>query len=322
MAKINLNDLLKGKVDLTKVQRIDIVPTGRSTYYNGLGGLDSFLVDGTNKTIKFIGTDKSGQETTDFNDGKETLVARSDGKHVEYLSHLTDEPYIAAIQPFSLEIPEGADEGLYLMLAFKEYVKTAYSDIFTGKEDRVMVTVSDDYGVVQISSFKLDNYAISGKAGDTVVVNVTDVLPANATSTDINIGVEDTSVATVTKSGLQFTFKLLKNGSATKAHWVAADGGGAKADATIAVAAQTVAVTGVTLDKTSNTISVGDSATAVATVAPANATNKNVTWDSSDKTVVTVDNTGKYTGVKSGTSNVTVTTEDGSIIATLAVTVN
>ena len=62
-----------------------------------------------------------------------------------------------------------------------------------------------------------------------------------------------------------------------------------------------VSVTGVTLDKTSDTVTVGDSFTLTATVAPENATNKNVSWSSSDSTVATVDQSGKVTAVKAGT---------------------
>lgn len=321
MTKISLNELVKNNVDLTKIERIDVIPTGRSTYYNGLGGLDSFVVDAENKAIKFLGTDDKGAETSKFDDGKDTLVARTDGTYVEYLSHLSDEPYQAILQPFSTKIPDSGDAGVYLLLAFKEYVRTTYSDLFTGQELDIEVTVPDDYLTIKMSSFNIDKTNITGNAGDTVTVNVTDILPSNATSTDINVGVEDTTVATVVKNGTSFAFNLLKSGATTKAHWVAADGGGAKADATIEVASSTVAVTGVSLDKTSNTIKVGDSATAIATVAPANATNKSVTWDSSDKTVVSVDTTGKYSGVKAGTSDVTVKTVDGNLLATLAVTV-
>lgn len=236
MAKIKLNDLLKGSsVDLTKIKRIDVIPTGRSTYYNNLGGLDSFVVDSANKTIKFLGTDDKGVETSTFKDGKDTLVARSNGSVVEYLSHLSDEPYKAQLQPFSITIPEGGDEGTYLLLAFKEYARTAYSDVFTGKEDSIEVTVTDGYGVKVVSSFSLDKTAITGKAGDKVVVNITNILPADATSKDVNVSVDDTSIATVTKNGLEFTFTLLKSASTTNAHWVAADGGGAEVDATITV---------------------------------------------------------------------------------------
>ena len=87
------------------------------------------------------------------------------------------------------------------------------------------------------------------------------------------------------------------------------------------VKAAVVKVTGVTIDKTTNSIAVGASATAVAAIAPTGATDKAVTWASADTTIVTVDTTGKYTGVKAGTADVTVTTHDGSKTAKVTVTV-
>ena len=57
-------------------------------------------------------------------------------------------------------------------------------------------------------------------------------------------------------------------------------------------------------------------------MAPANATNKKVTWKSSNAAVATVDANGKVTGVKAGEATITVTTEDGGKTATCKVTVN
>ena len=82
-----------------------------------------------------------------------------------------------------------------------------------------------------------------------------------------------------------------------------------------------VSVTGVTLDETELALYTGGSATLTATVAPDNATNKAVTWSSSDNTVATVDNTGTVTAVGAGNATITVTTEDGSKTATCTVTV-
>lgn len=97
---------------------------------------------------------------------------------------------------------------------------------------------------------------------------------------------------------------------------------GTKTDTiTINVTAANVAVTGVTLNKTTTSIAAGSSETLIATVAPATASNKTVTWKSSDDTVATVDTTGNVTGQKAGTATITVTTADGSKTATCAVTV-
>lgn len=73
-----------------------------------------------------------------------------------------------------------------------------------------------------------------------------------------------------------------------------------------------VTVTGVTLDKTTMDLVAGNSATLKATVAPENATNKTVTWASSNTAIATVDTTGKVTAVAPGTATITATAADGS----------
>ena len=85
---------------------------------------------------------------------------------------------------------------------------------------------------------------------------------------------------------------------------------------------QTVAVTGVTLNRTSATLTVGDSITLTATVAPDNATEKSVSWQSGNSAVASVDQSGKVTALKAGTAVITVTTLDGSKTASCTVTVN
>ncbi|MCR4566365.1 MAG: Ig-like domain-containing protein [Bacteroidales bacterium] len=81
-----------------------------------------------------------------------------------------------------------------------------------------------------------------------------------------------------------------------------------------------VPVTGISLDKASLELKVGDSETLTATVAPEDATNKNVSWASGDATIATVEN-GRVTGVKPGSVTITAKTEDGGKTAECAVTV-
>ena len=83
----------------------------------------------------------------------------------------------------------------------------------------------------------------------------------------------------------------------------------------------TVAVTGVTLNKTTLSLEKGASETLTATVAPDNATNKAVTWSTSDANVATVSKEGKVTARGAGTATITVKTTDGEKTATCAVTV-
>ena len=80
-----------------------------------------------------------------------------------------------------------------------------------------------------------------------------------------------------------------------------------------------VAVTGVTLNKSSDTIVVGETSTLTATVAPSNATNKTVSWSSSNTNVATVSN-GVVTAIAAGSATITVTTADGGFTATCNIT--
>ena len=83
----------------------------------------------------------------------------------------------------------------------------------------------------------------------------------------------------------------------------------------------TVDVTGVTLNKTSLELYPEGSEKLVATVAPADATDKSVTWKSGDTRICTVDAEGLVTAVAVGTAKVTVTTVDGGYKAECNVTV-
>lgn len=85
-----------------------------------------------------------------------------------------------------------------------------------------------------------------------------------------------------------------------------------------------VPVTGVTITPTSGSVAVGATTTFTVNVAPANATNKAFTVASAAPTKATVATTGTtatVTGVATGTSNITVTTTDGSFTAVYAATV-
>lgn len=92
------------------------------------------------------------------------------------------------------------------------------------------------------------------------------------------------------------------------------------AEIEVTYTASNVPVTGVTLDKSADSIEIGETTTLTATVAPSNATNKTVTWSTSNSSVATVSN-GIITGVAQGSARITVTTADGGFTDYCDVTV-
>ena len=82
-----------------------------------------------------------------------------------------------------------------------------------------------------------------------------------------------------------------------------------------------IAVNDVEISETALALTVGDYAYLTATVSPANASDKSVTWKSSNSDIATVSAAGKVTAVSAGTATITATTEDGNYTATCTVTV-
>ncbi|MDR1840495.1 MAG: Ig-like domain-containing protein, partial [Holophagales bacterium] len=84
---------------------------------------------------------------------------------------------------------------------------------------------------------------------------------------------------------------------------------------------QTVSVTGVSLNRNTMALNAGSSETLSPTITPSNATNKGVTWTSSNDAIASV-SSGRVTGVAQGAATITVRTNDGGYTATCSVTVS
>lgn len=149
--------------------------------------------------------------------------------------------------------------------------------------------------------------------GDTGEFSAT-ITPANSTSKFLKWSSSDTDVATIDNYG---RFATKKPGSVT----ITAETSDGKISGTATLTVAAIPVTGVTLNKTTLEIVEEDSETLIATVAPDNATVKDVEWKSSDESIATVDNDGKVTAIVPGNATITVTTKDGGKTATCAVSV-
>ncbi len=176
-----------------------------------------------------------------------------------------------------------------------------------------------DDAKVAVTGVTLDKTAADVNVGGTIKLSAT-VAPANATDKTVTWTSSNEKVATVAADG---TVMAVAKGNAIITVTTKDGNKTATCNVTVEATVETtvVNVTGVTLDKTAADINVGGTIKLSATVAPANATDKTVTWASSNEKVATVAADGTVKAVAKGTAVITVTTKDGNKTATCNVTV-
>ena len=160
---------------------------------------------------------------------------------------------------------------------------------------------------IMVEEISFNKTSVSLKAGETVTLTAT-VKPDDATDKTVTWSTSDATVATVSNG----VVTAKKVGTAT----ITAKAGDKSATCEITVVA--TPVTSVTLNKTSASVKAGETVTLTATVKPDDATDKTVTWSTSDATVATVSN-GVVTAKKVGTA--TITAKAGDKSATCEITV-
>jgi LPXTG-motif cell wall-anchored protein len=229
-----------------------------------------------------------------------TLLVTDSNSNRQYIDQVTADSQGAYKFTFAL-----AKEGSYT------------AKINTGTEVITLGFVVESGTIVPVTGVSLDKTSLTLTTGKSGTLTAT-VAPANASNKAVTWASDNTSVATVDQNG-----KVTAVSAGTATITVTTVDGSKTATCTVTVEDEivTVPVTGVSLDKTSLTLTTGKSGTLTATVAPANASNKAVSWASSNTSVATVDQNGKVTAVSAGTATITVTTVDGSKTAACSVTV-
>ncbi|MCR5463289.1 MAG: Ig-like domain-containing protein [Bacteroidales bacterium] len=144
---------------------------------------------------------------------------------------------------------------------------------------------------------------------------VATVSPEDAANQNVVWSSSDESIVKVDQNG---EVTAVKTGTAKVT--ATTEDGGKTATCTVTVTDKAVPATGVTLNKKTLSLMESQTSQLAATVAPANATNHEVTWSSSNTAVATVDKAGKITAVKTGTATITAKTHNGKT-ATCDVTV-
>ena len=166
---------------------------------------------------------------------------------------------------------------------------------------------------VAVTGVSLNKTTLALETGSSETLTAA-IVPQNATNQAVSWSSSNSDAATVDNAG-----KVTAVAAGVATVTVTTADGGKTAQCNVTVSSK--AVTGVSLNKTTLNLITGDSETLTATVSPDDATNKNVTWSSSNEAVVTVDNEGTVTAVSKGSATVTVISVDGGKTATCEVTV-
>ena len=227
--------------------------------------------------------------------------------------------------------PEGATNKNVTWTTNNDQVATVNNGVVTAKAAGVAVitvttedgnytdtcTVTVNPATVSVTGVTLDENTASLTMGETTTLTLTaTVAPEGATNKNVTWTTNNDKVATV-NGGV-----VTAVGEGTAEIKVTTEDGNYTDTCTVTVNPATVSVTGVTLDRNTASLTVGGTTTLTATVAPATATNKTVTWSSDHPEIAEVNaETGLVTAKAAGVATITVTTEDGKKTATCTVTV-
>lgn len=202
-----------------------------------------------------------------------------------------------------------------------------YKDAYTGANVTLVSGATQSFNAFQyivLTNTNVATVAVTGVSvspttatvglGSTQQLNAT-IAPANATNQNVTWTSSNTAVATVNASGLVSAVSAGTTTITVKT----VDG---NKTATSAITVASIPVSSVSVSPTTASLYAGNTQQLSATIAPANATNKSVTWSSSNTVVATVNSSGLVTAVSAGTANITATTQDGNKTATATITVN
>ena len=182
-----------------------------------------------------------------------------------------------------------------------------------GKTASCKVTVKSK--AVNVTEVTLDKTELTLTEGETETLTAT-VKPDNADNKKVTWSSDKTDVATVDGAG---KVTAVKAGEAVVT--VMTEDGGKTASCKVTVKAKVVPVTGVDVKPWSVTIGANGTTKLTCTVAPSNATNRNVRWESDNPSVATVDSDGNVRAVSAGVAKVSAVTEDGGFKSYCTVTV-
>ena len=183
-------------------------------------------------------------------------------------------------------------------------------------KDLEIVAKWEEIVIINVTGVTVDQTAVTLSPGGTTQI-VAIIEPADATDQTLIWTTSNAEIATVDENGNVTGVKVGKT-SIT----LTTNDGGFTAIIDVNVSSDVVAVEGIKLNKTSLNLNTNASETLKASITPADASNKGVTWSSSNAKVATVDANGKVVAKSAGTATITATTKDGGHKATCEVKVS
>lgn len=183
---------------------------------------------------------------------------------------------------------------------------TEWGKITFGQDNNKIQAVTEfDFDPYIVHSVTLDKKDfILGKGNKASLTAI--VFPETADDQTVTWTNEDDTVLKLTDNGTKASLEGLALGESTVTVKTNDQGKTAKVKVTVGVP-----VTGVTLSENKLNVGIGKTRALSWTIEPEDASNKNVTFESSDETKVTVDKDGVITGVDAGKATITIRTEDG-----------
>lgn len=157
----------------------------------------------------------------------------------------------------------------------------------------------------------------SSPSSSSVISGTTASDAIGTTASVITIPTGNLTWNTLKNYGTDFSIDVVLASNASSYPYVYVYG----AEIEVTYATETVHPTSVSVSPSTASVEAGSTVQLTESVLPANATDKSVSWSSSNTAIATIDSSGLVTGVSAGSATITVTTTDGGLTATCAVTV-
>ena len=288
--------------------------------------------------------DQYGQRVSGYvippQDGNYTFWINSDDYSELYLStnaEQTNKQLIASVPGWAAyndfnKYPEQQSASIYLEANNIYYIEALHKDNDWGDNLKVKWTLpdgteespiatshlaffDDNSTPVSVTGVTISENDLELEVSDTYQLSAT-VEPANAADPSVSWSSSDENVATVDNNGL---VSAMSEGTSTIT--VTTNDGGYTASSAITVNPQVISVTGIAISEISIALNTEEAYQLSALITPTDATDQSVTWNTGDASVATVNSSGLVTAVASGTTIITVTSNDGGFNATCEVSV-